>query len=147
MATTNKWVAPTSRSLMTTELNSLATTGTATSVEIDNATNLELYGIFELKITYGTAPTDNSTISIYFTTAADGTNYSDSQPLAATLIGSFVLNNVTTAQILTIGAGAYGPIPLPPTKFKVYLVANTTGQTAAASGNTLKVFAFNSQAV
>ncbi len=147
MATTNKWATATSRSLMTTELNSLTTTGTATSVEIDNSANLELYGIFELLITYGSAPTANSTISIYVIAAPDGTNYSDSRALSTTYIGDFVLTNVTTAQRLLIGAGIGGPIVLPPTKFKVYLVANTTGQTAAASGNTLKLFAYNSQAV
>ena len=147
MATTNKWVAATSRSLMTTELNSLTTTGNATSVEIDNSTNLELYGIFELKITYGTNPTAGSTISIYFLIAPDGTNYGTGTTLGVQYIGSFVLAAATSAQYLHIGANLAGPIPLPPTKFKVYLKADTTGQTAAASGNTLKLFAYNSQAV
>lgn len=147
MTTTNKWTTETSRSLMTTELNSLATTGTATSVEIDGATNLELYGSFELVITYGVAPTANSTISIYTIVAHDGTNYSDSRALSANYIGSFVLTNTTSAQRLTIGDGPGGKIPLPNCKFKVYLVSDTTGQTAAASGNTLKLFASYTQAV
>lgn len=125
-------------SLMTTELNSLTTTGTATaSAGHDNTSDGYLYGDFELVITYGTNPTAGSLIELWLIRSVDGTNYEDSPP-ASGCVGAFKLAATTSAQRLIIP-----DVRLPSGKFKAYIVAKTTGQTAAASGNTLKVMKYS----
>lgn len=130
-----KWL-PSTRSgnpvsLMTTELNSLATTGTATSSTIDNDADHDMYVDLFLTIDYGTGPTAGSVIECYIVRSYDGTNFEDIPP-ASGLVGSFILANTTNTQILCIPG-----VSVPPEDFKVHVIAKTTGQTAQASGNTL----------
>lgn len=138
-------------SLMTTELNSLATANGALGTEYDNATNLYMYGLFELVVTYGTNPTAGSTVDLYLITAPDGTNYSDNTTGASgaapatAYVGGFPLRAVTTAQRVQLGGpGFQAMIQLPPVKFKAFLL-NRAGQTMAASGNTLKMVPYRVQ--
>lgn len=141
--TSIKWEAASIASLMTTELNSLANNAAALGVEYDNATNLYLYGLFELYVTYGTNPTAGSTVDLYLIAAPDGTNYTQNSTGAGgaapmtTYVGGFPLLATTSAQRLQLGTHLM-PISLPPTKFKAFVV-NKSGQAMAASGNTLKM--------
>lgn len=118
--------------LETTSLNSLTTTGTVTGSAVDNSSDKYLYGDFELFITYGTNPTAGSLIQLSLLRSVDGSNYEATG--GASVVGSFVLAATTSGQTLVVRG-----VPLPPGLFKPHIAALTTGQTAAASGNTLKM--------
>ena len=131
-------------SLATTELNSLANNAGALGAEYDNATNLYLYGQFELNVQFGSSPTAGNTVDLYIIPAPDGTNYDDavtgasgSAP-ASCFAGGFPLRAVTSAQKVPLGVGLTGPVPLPLTKFKAFLL-NKSGQAFPSSGSTLKM--------
>lgn len=131
-------------SLATTELNSLANNAGALGVEYDNATNLYLFGLFELNVTFGSAPTANNTVDLYLIPCPDGTNYDDAVTGASgsapstSYAGGFPLRAVTSAQKVPLGLGVQGAIPLPPVKFKAFLL-NKSGQAFPSSGSTLKM--------
>src|SRR5574340_610028 len=75
-----KWEATfTSRgNVLTTELNSLATvTWKGPGTEIDNGTNLDMWGKCELNLEYATAPAAGGSVLLAMVTAPDGTNYDD----------------------------------------------------------------------
>jgi hypothetical protein len=135
-------------SVLTTELNSLASTGSAiTASAIDNDTDHDMYADFELVITYGSAPTAGSLIELYVVRTVDGTNFEDGSTTgpvvpASGFAGAFVLRAVTTAQRMIVPG-----VAIPPRDFHVMVVAKTTGQTAAASGNTLKALFYGEQIV
>lgn len=147
-AAAEKWL-PSTRSgnssgvtLLSTELNSLGTTGTATSSSAhDNDADLDIYVDLELKITYATNPTANSTILCYIVRTVDGTNFEDTPPQSG-LVGAWTLKATTSAQRIIIPG-----VVLPPRDFKIHVVANTTGQTAAASGNTVVGHFYGRQSV
>jgi hypothetical protein len=140
---TEKWAAYTSRgNVLSTELNALTNAGrSAAGVEIDNGANLDVYGVLELQVTFGTAPSDGGYVEIYMVTAPDGTNYEDGSnsvdPGAHKLIDRIPVRAVTTAQRLT---GRM--IPLLPEKTK-FLLYNGSGQAFPASGSTLTLYTTN----
>lgn len=131
-------------SLMTTELNSLANGSGAIGAEYDNATNLFLFGLFELNVTFGTNPTAGNLCNLYLVPAPDATNYDDaptgaSPAVPATqYVGGFPVRAVTSAQKIPLGLAAFGLVHLPPVKFKAYLL-NNSGQAFPASGSILKM--------
>lgn len=150
MPTAEKWLTSTRAgnpiSLLTTELNSLTSTGSALSAAIDNDADKDIYADLELLIQYGTSPNAGSIIEVYIVRTIDGTNYEDGSTTgpvvpANGLVGTFVLRAVTTGQRMIIPG-----VPIPPRDFKVMVVAKTTGQTAAASGNTLIGYFYGRQA-
>jgi hypothetical protein len=126
--------------LLSTELNALSSgsrTNASAMVDNDNASNRYLFGAFELVCTFGVAPTAGKTLDLYLLPSVDGTNFADGAstvaPSESTYVGSFAVRGVTSAQRLVL---AY--VALPPTDFKALLV-NNSGQSLAASGNTLKL--------
>ena len=129
--------------LLSTELNSLANnTGSALGTEVNNSTALEIYADFELLVTFGTNPTDGSLVELYIAGALDGTNYEDGSStvqLRTHYVGGFPVRAVTSAQRIPLRR-----IPIPPCKYKAYVV-NKTGQTTASSGNTVKAFPYHFQ--
>lgn len=138
-------------SLLTTELNSLANANaSALGTEYDNSSSLYMFGLFELNVTFGTNPTQGSTVDLYIVPAPDGTNYDDATTGATLLTpitsfaGSFPLRNVTSAQKVPLGA--ITQIFLPPTKFKIQ-VYNRSAQAFPASGSTVKFTPFRYQSV
>lgn len=147
---TIKYDAAAIASLATTELNSLANGSGAIGAEYDNATNLYLYGLFELNVTFGTNPTAGALVNLYLVPAPDATNYDDAptgaSPAvpASEYVGGFPVRAVTTAQKIPLGLGVFGLVPLPPVKFKAYLL-NNSGQAFPASGSTLKMVPFRYQ--
>jgi hypothetical protein len=135
-------------STLTTELNSLANGGaSALSAAVDNATNLDRYVWFELNVTFGAAPTVDSTCDIYVVYLnSDGTNYGDyatSGPVLdpSTYAGAIVLRAATAAH------RRISPVTfLRARSFKVGLV-NNSGQSFPASGSVLRAFYERDQVV
>jgi hypothetical protein len=131
-----KQVAGTIFSAMTTGLNSLANNGLVLSSATTLTETDYLYAEVELVVTYGSAPTANTAISIWFLRVPDGTNYEDGDASTTPVRAADVvlpLRAVTTAQrIVAVGNIPYG-------NFKILLKNDGTGQTMAASGNTLKI--------
>lgn len=133
--------------LLSTELNSLANgSGIVASAAYDNATNLHIWGIFELNVTFGSAPTAGNLVNLYLEIAPDGTNYGDNQNIQTTYVGGFPLRAVTSAQRVHLGIGLAAPLWLPPTLFKLRAV-NNSGQAFPASGSTIKFLPHRVQSV
>lgn len=133
-------------SVATTELNSLANAAGALGAEYDNATNLYLFGEFELNVTFGTNPNAGGLVSLFIIPVPDGTNYDDAVypgPMSS-YVGAFAVRAVTTAQKISLGYGLSGYVQLPPSKFKVFVV-NDSGQAFPASGSTVKMVPFRYQ--
>ncbi len=131
--------------ILSTELNSLANgSNSAASTAVDNSSNLDLYADFLLTVTFGTAPSAGTTCDLYVMPSLDGTTYADGGssviPAKNLYVGSFYVRNVTTAQVMALNN------ILIPQYFKLVIV-NNTGQTMAASGNTLKYRTFSLQSV
>ena len=127
-------------SLLTTGLNSLANNSLAVSAAFDNTIGQAGDGYIlcdlELVVQYGTAPTANTGVSVWFLTSQDGTNYEDGD--ASTTPARmpdcvFPLRAVTTAQrIIRRCLLPYGLM-------KALAKNDGTGQAMAASANTLKI--------
>lgn len=124
-------------SILTTELNALASLAWAISAAVNNTTALNMLADLELKVAYATAPTAGDTVDVYVIPAIDGTpTYADGSatvvPQGALFVGSFELRAVNTAQILALLG-----IPTPPYNFK-YLIKNNSAQAMPATGSTMK---------
>jgi len=132
-------------SLETTGLNSLAANASflGAAVGADNA-DANLYGDFELVVTYGTGPTVDTEVRLYLIRSADGTNYEDGtssvRPPSSAAVGGFQVRAVTSAQRMVIR-----DVLIPPGLWKPLLT--NVNQAMAASGNTLKVRYHNLQNV
>ena len=90
---------------------------------------------FVLTGTFGTAPTEGTVLALYARPLdVDGTDDTEAPETTrpTVFIGSFVVNNVTTAQTMTLRAYDL------PTKADYYVHNNGTGQSLSA-GWTLKV--------
>ncbi len=126
---------------LASELNSLANgsvsglSGSGTGVAIDNATNLDQYGLFRLSVTFGSSPSSGGYVNVYEVIQADGSAYGSS---AATVqmrfICSIQVNASTSAQVLDSPL-----VPLRPASSK-YALENKTGVSFPASGSTLALF-------
>lgn len=141
MAVVEKFVLGSQATLLSTELNSLANNGTALGSAYNNTIgggSGDGYTLcdVELVVTYGSAPTANTGVSLWFLQTQDGTNYSDGDnsttPATAPDV-VFPLRAVTTAQRVVRRA------LLPWGNFKPLAKNDGVGQAMAASGNTVKV--------
>jgi len=139
-----KWQQNRDLSILTTELNSLASTAAVLSAAIDNDSDLDTHADFELVVTFGSSPTNFSLVELYLVRTVDGTNYDDASATGPILprngfIGGFSVRNVTTAQRIVIPG-----VELPPRDFKL-LIVNATNQAFPSSGNTLKAHTYRKQ--
>lgn len=122
--------------LLSTEMNSLANNANAvhaSSVAVSNAGYLD--GELELLVTFGTAPTANTPIYVWFLREIDGTNFEDgSASVTPTRVPDaiFTVRAVTTAQRITQTV-----YDIPPGNIRTLVRNSGTGQSFAASGNTL----------
>ncbi len=142
MAVVEKYKLGTIATLMSTELNSLANNGLAlastafNNVQGGGGGDGYMLADVELVVTYGVAPTVNTGVPVWFLGQPDGTNYEDGDgsttPARASDI-TFPVRAVTTAQRVT------RRVMLPWGTTKALAKNDGTGQTMAASGNTLKV--------
>lgn len=155
MAVVNKWLTGTIATLMSAELNSLASSagpsaGAIASAAFNNAAgggggDGYMYGELELRIAApaGTL-TAGTSAYVWFLLQPDGTNYEDggSSVIPARQADVLIpLANLATAQRVTVRG-----VELPPGSFKA-LLAHNTGQAWAASGNTLKLLPYTIQGV
>jgi hypothetical protein len=131
-------VRGTAQTLLSTELNSLANNANAvhaSSVTISSAGFLRCE--LELLVTFGTAPTANTTVNVWLLHELDGSNFEDGSGSITPLRvpdAFFALRAVTTAQRIIFVA------ELPPgTTIRPLLRNDGTGQAMASSGNTLKI--------
>jgi hypothetical protein len=136
--------SPTSRgTVLTTELNALANGAySAVGTEIDNATNLDQYGSFEVNLASLT-PTSGAYVQLFITQAVGGTNYEDApsstNPGYQMSVG--VLSVATGAATKRVTSPWFR---LPPGKFKVVLL-NGTGAALAANTNTVTLYTDNDE--
>jgi hypothetical protein len=143
---TEKYTAGTSRgTVLATELNALAAGNqSAQGTAIDNATNLDRYGMGELSVAFGSNPTADGTVDLYGVTAPDGSNYGDGNatlPVSQlTYLGSFLVQATTAAQRIQTPA-----FEMPGPFLTKFIVKNNTSQAFPASGTTVKLFTFNRQ--
>ena len=140
MAVVEKQLPGSATTLLSTGLNSLANNGLA-SAAFDNSIGAAGDGSslarIEALATYGTAPTANTALSIWFCKSADGTTYETGYDASVTPNRSpdlvLPLSAVTTAQKVSRDA------QLPFGKLYVVIKNDGTGQAMASSGNTLKI--------
>ena len=133
--------------IVTTELNSLANNSlvvssvAGSSGVITAPTQPQL--LVELFVTFGTAPTANTSILVWFLKTIDGgTSYEDGSSAVTPTRNPdliFSVNAVTTGQHLQKICDT------PQTNFKVLIKNNGTGQAFAASANTLKILPYTRQ--
>lgn len=137
MATVTYTAPSGATTLLSTGLNSLTNGSRAVSSAV--ADNRDIYGDFELVVTYGSAPAADAPVYLYFLESPDGTNTEDGSssitPSAPPDV-IFTLRAVTTAQRVVRNR-----VPLPNGDYTVLLV-NAAGQTMAASGNTVKLWTY-----
>lgn len=137
-----KYVAGAITTLLSSELDALAdNAGSALGTEYNNASNLNLFGDFQLDVTFAAGPTAGTGINLYLVPATDGTNYNDGATTARPVIflrGTWPLRNVATQQRLTISG-----VQLPPLKFKIFVVNNSTGRAFPATGTTVKMVPYS----
>lgn len=135
-------ISGTLQTLMTTELNSLANNALVVSSVAGASGVITLtssgypQALCELVVTFGTAPTANTTVNIWFLTDADGTNFEDGSSSVTPTRNPdviFVVRAVNTAQRIQ------KLCRLPVGTFKVLALNNGTGQAFAASANTVKI--------
>lgn len=132
--TSHKAYSQTATSILTTELNSLANNAnTAASSAVDNTSALDLFVDLELVLAaQGSARSSGAIVSVFMVHALDGTNYDDVNETTAELVAVFPLDAATSARRRTVR-----DVPVPPGLFK-FFARNGTGQTLAASANTVK---------
>ena len=141
---TQKWKTPATGSIIlsSTDLSALANgAGALSTAAYDNGTNLNQYATFEWNGAIATAPTADKTLDLYAVYAPDGSSYEDqsaSRPPAGSLIGSFVLDNTTSAQRKMI----HGVMLLP--AVMKFLLINNSGY-ALTGTNTVKIYTFNNE--
>jgi hypothetical protein len=127
--------------LATTALNSLANNALVACTVFDNepsVANFDGYTMadVQLEVTFGTAPTANTGVSLWFLSQGDGTNYEDgSSSITPARLPDvvFPVRAVTTAQRIN------RRVMLPWGNITPLLKNDGTGQAFAASSNTLKI--------
>jgi hypothetical protein len=145
MANIGKWNTPTAiASQLTTELNSLANGSmTAASAAYDNSANLNIYFTAELNLA-SLSPAAGAYLAVYALLAPDGSNYPAQSDADLRLIASMLWcvipigTTASTAQRVS----SVAPLILPPSLVK-FKVDNQSGVSLNASGNTLKILAYN----
>lgn len=127
-------------SLLTTELNSLANNALAISSAFDNtyaaAGNGSVLADMELVVQFGTNPTAGTGVAVWFIQTQDGTNYEDGD---ASITPARRPDLVIPVRAVTTAQRIIRRVTLPAGKFKALAKNDGTGQSFAASANTLKI--------
>ena len=126
--------------VLTTELNALAAAATsAVGTEIDNSTNLDRFGWFE--INHGTKTEDahaGDTVEILMVTAPDGTNYEDGAGQVVAVVATDVIAADTLHQYNSL------MFLLPPCKVK-FKLKNAGNHAMLDTTNTVELFTSNTE--
>lgn len=127
---------------LTTQLNSLASNGfSAASSNVDNTigvTNVDgfTWCRVEAKVTHAANPSANAAVSVWFLKSTDGANFDDTPTASITTGSPNVTIPITQGQTATRQSiDTVCPFGL----FKVAVQNSGSGQTWAASGNTLTI--------
>lgn len=131
--------------LLSTELNSLASAARVIGSAIDPTATGYLFGDLELAVTFGSAPAADTTYcELYFVRTVDGTNYANGSsslaPKPPLLVAIFALDNQTANRIIV------PEVTIPPTLYKALLI-NKSGLSFPASGSTVKLLPYSSRGV
>lgn len=135
----HKWLDDTTiATVMTTELDSLASNDRNISAAWNNDSELDVYGDFELTVGFAVAPAVGALIALYLLPSVDDTNYpvgdGSTDPQDALRVGFFEVRlSQTGAQILVIPRVLLCP------RNQKFVVKNLTTQAFAANSNTLKL--------
>ena len=145
MATTQKWVRGTADSVMSTELNTLANNSNAVKASaVSLTTTGYILAEAELVVTFGSVPTANTSVSIWFLREIDGTNYEDG---SASITPARNPDLVIPIRATTNAQRIIKQCVLPSGDFKPLVRNEGTGQAFASSGNTLKLRPLTLQSV
>lgn len=144
MGVIETWSArSTATTLLSTELNSLASgTFSLLGPAIDN-TQGPIYAHLELRVTFAVAPSGNLLLPVYLVPALDGTNFgwggasAGGEPPLELLVGLFQVRSVTTQHHIPLRA----PVLLPNGKFAAVL-GNLSNQALASSNNLVRMWTF-----
>ena len=120
------------QTLLTTELNALASAASVLSGAIDNTAGLAKFINLELYVAIQTARSAGGYVRIDICSSVDGTNYCDATAPIPQQLTQFPLDAAVTARYAT-----RMNLPIPPCKFKLQ-ITNVTGQAFGATTNTLK---------
>ena len=143
MTTTTQSILVGSQStLLSTELNSLASGSLALGAAFDNTSGGYPFCDLEFVFSFGTNPTASSGLSFWFLVTQDGTNYEDggSSLTPARIPDCYCPVEVNTATQRIVIRSA-----LPAGMFQPLLKNDATGQALAASSNTVKLRPFTYQ--
>src|SRR5262245_2932568 len=142
MATTDKYVLGTIATLLSTELNSLANNTNCTLGGVFNNTQAgggrDGYTLCDVEglCTFAPNPQANTGVRMRFLETADGPNYED---VASTVTPSRLPNVVLPVTSGQTGTRVNRQVLLPWGNFKPLARNDGTGQSMAASGNTIKI--------
>ena len=137
MATTQKWARGTADTLLSTELNSVANnTNAVKSSAVTLTTESYVIAEAELRVQFGGTPTANTSISVWFLREIDGTNFEDG---SASITPARNPDVVIPVRATSNAQRIIKSCVLPPGSFIPLIRNDGTGQSLAASGNTLKV--------
>jgi hypothetical protein len=143
MATIKLTAYATADSVLTTELNSLATaTNSSASAAVDNSSDRYPFADVELVVDHAANPSAGGLHDIYILAAVDGTNFPDTAHETGERWASIPVAANTNVQRVT----RQGRFPIPPCQFKLFL-RNVSGQALVASGNTLTIFRYGLESV
>lgn len=145
MATTQNWVRGTADTALSTELNSLANNSNAIKASALALTTANyVLAEAELVVTFGSTPTANTSVSVWFLREIDGTNYEDG---SASVTPPRNPDVVIPIRATTNAQRIIKQCILPPGNFKPLIRNDGTGQAFAATGNTLKIRPLTLQSV
>jgi hypothetical protein len=135
MATTVTQLSGSIATLLSTEMNSQANNALVLGSAYSSSGNY-LMAELQIDVTFGSAPTANTGLSVWLLRAIDATNYETGGTSATPTRAPdavFPLAAVTTQQLITLR------VPIPPGTFKPLLKNDGSGQAFPASGSTLKI--------
>ena len=135
MAVTATYVSGSIATLISTGLNTLTNNSLAAG-SADSAGGGYLLAELELVVTFGTNPTANTGVSIWFLRSVDGSNTEDG---GSSLTPARPPDLTIPVEVTTSAQRIIRRCLIPPGTFTPLLKNDGTGQSFASSGNTLKI--------
>lgn len=127
------------QTVLSTELNSLANgsfAATSGAVSLASGENVYQEADLELTVSFGTAPSPGG-LAVWLLRRIDGTNFENAN--ASTTPPARMPDVIIPVQAVTGTQRITVSLPMPPADFKVCVKNDSTGQSFASSGNTLKI--------
>ena len=134
-----KWSAPTSQTLLSTELNSLANNAHSDSGQVlTNQTSLAIYGDCEVYFQANAAPNTGGSVQVWLRAAYADSNFAHvtSESSTQTLFIAGLSSNIATPSLAEQRVVVRNLV-FPPLPFRLNL-ANHSGVTMKSSGSTVR---------